>query len=193
MISDVVGVVLSGGKSTRMGRDKAAIEFGGEPMLERAVAALSLVFDAVLVAGDSTVAAEVETVTDVIAHGGPLSGLDAVYRRAEGKAVFLLAVDLPFVDAGVIREIAGPGVESTGTRVPVTRGRLQPLCALYGADLGPHVRDHLESDDRSMFGFIASIEDVDLVEMDPDVFENVNTAEELSAALKRFGQHRSTH
>jgi molybdenum cofactor guanylyltransferase len=172
MITDIVGVVVVGGKSSRMGRDKASVRFGGVSLLERTVAVLSEVFDTVLVAGESAARVEVERVTDVIAHGGPLSGLDAVYERAE---------------------IVGSGAVPLSARVPVTHGRLQPLCALYGADLGGLVRERLESDDRSMFGFISSIEEVDLLEMDPAVFDNVNTPEDLASALKRFGQPRSTH
>lgn len=191
MISDVLGVVLAGGKSRRMGRDKSAIEIGGVSMLSRAVDSLSEVFDSVVIAGDSTV--DIATVVDVIPHGGPLSGLDAVYRDSGGRALFVLAVDLPFVDAEIIRVVVGSGVASHGAKVPVTHGRMQPLCGLYGSELGGLVREHLESDDRSMFGFIASIEQVELVEMDPAAFENVNTAEELASAIKRFGPPRNTH
>jgi len=190
MFEEVVGVVLAGGRSSRMGRDKAAVEIGGVSMLDRAVAVLCDVFEEVVVAGESTL--NVDAVADVIPHGGPLSGLDAAYRNLDGKAVFLLAVDLPFVDAGVVREIVASGVGSYGARVPVTHGRMQPLCALYGSDLGDLVRVHLESDDRSMFGFIASIEQVDLIEMDPAAFDNVNTSEDLAAALKRFDLPRNT-
>jgi len=194
MTTDAVGVVLAGGRSSRMGRDKAAIAFGGVSLLHRVVAVLSEVFDTVLVAGESTVDVDVDvdTVVDRIPNGGPLSGLDAAYHAAAGQSLFLLAVDLPFVDADVIRRIIGSGVDPHGVRVPVTRGRLQPLCALYGSDLGDVVREHLESDDRSMFGFIASIENVELVDMGPDAFENVNTSEQLALALRRFDQRRST-
>jgi len=136
--TDTYGVVLAGGASTRMGHAKACIDIGGSTLLERAVATLSEACD-VVVAGGSAAPDGVELIRDRHAGGGPLSGLDAAYAVAAGRSIFVLGVDMPFVEAATIREIIGTGVGATAARVPVGAGRIQPLCALYGAD-APRIR-----------------------------------------------------
>jgi molybdopterin-guanine dinucleotide biosynthesis protein A len=107
--------------------------------------------------------------------------------------MFLLAVDMPFVDAGTIRRIADPAVSEMFVRVPLAAGRVQPLCAVYGSGLGPIVRDRLEGRHRSMESLFGVVDVEEIAGFDDDVFMNVNTQADLDAALKRTGRPRSTH
>jgi len=189
--TDTYGVVLAGGSSSRMGFDKASIDIGGVTLIERAVSALAEVVDIVVVAGGSVAPDGVEVIQDVHPGRGPLSGLDAAYEIANGRSIFLLGVDMPFVDATAIRKIIGSEIDAGGARLPIADGRVQPLCALYGFDLGRLVRRHIESDDPSMARLVGSIGDVAYIDMDDGLFDNVNTESDLAAALKRFGSPRS--
>lgn len=175
-----------------MGSDKASIEIDGSSMLERAVATLSGVFVTVAVAGGSAVPSGSIPLADTVAGAGPLTGLDAAYGIADGRAVFLMAVDMPFVDDVTVRRIAEPPIAPEAARVPVTGERRQPLCAVYGGDLGSLVRQHLEGDDRSMARLLSGIEVVEYVEVDERPMVNVNTAADLEAVLRELGPPRST-
>jgi len=192
MIDHTLGVVLVGGASRRMGSDKASIEFDGTTLLERSVAVLSEVFVSVVISGGDRALAGIRVIPDLVPGLGPLGGLDTAYRTASGRGVFLLAVDMPFVDASTVRGIVEPPVAAMSVRVPVADGRRQPLCAVYGSGLGPVVRDRIEGKDRSMQSLFGAVDLEEVAGFDDDVFTNVNTQADLEAALKRTGRHRST-
>ena len=192
MINHTLGVVLVGGASRRMGIDKAAIDVGGVTLLERSVSVLSEVFSEVVVSGEGYAADGVLAVSDRVPGLGPMGGLDAVFAVAHGRAIFLLAVDMPFVDAWTVRAICEPEIAPMSVRVPVAAGRRQPLCSVYGSGLGPTVRRHLDSENRSMGRFFGSVAVEEMQGFDDQAFTNVNTVEDLDAAVKRFGRRRST-
>ncbi len=175
-----------------MGSDKAAIEIGGVSLLERAVELLSGVFDTVAVSGGQSAPAGSMLLTDRIAGGGPLAGLDAAYRLGTGRAVFLMAVDMPFLDAETVRHVAEPPIGANEARVAVSNGRRQPLCAVYGGGLGALVEEHLEGEDRSMARLLSGVEKIELVDVGEHAMTNVNTVEDLDEVIRRSGPPRST-
>jgi molybdopterin-guanine dinucleotide biosynthesis protein A len=128
-----IGCVLVGGKSSRMGRDKAFVEFGGQTLLDRALAVVGGVCDQVMIAGDPTVFAKYgSAVADVFPGCGPLAGIHAALAASPAELNLMLAVDMPFVS----RELLGflfAAAEKCDAVVTVPRsGRgLQPLCAVY--------------------------------------------------------------
>jgi molybdopterin-guanine dinucleotide biosynthesis protein A len=190
-IDHTFGVVLVGGASRRMGTDKASIVFDGLTLLDRAVGLLSEVFTSVVVSGGDLAPRGVEVLPDLVPGLGPLGGLDTAYGAADGRGVFLLAVDMPFVDAATVRAIAEPPVTGMSARVPVAASRRQPLCAVYGAGLGPVVRDRIEAKDRSMESLFAAVDLEEITGFDDDIFTNVNTQADLEAAIKRSGRRHS--
>ncbi len=192
MISHTLGVVLAGGKSRRMGIDKASIEVGGTSMLALAVATLSGLFDDVVVAGGSETPPGCVLLADTLPGAGPLAGLDAAYGIARDRAVFLMALDMPFVDDATVRSIVEPTVDAMAARVPISGNRRHPLCAVYGANLGPLVTERLVREDRSMAAFIAGIDGVEYIRVEERPMVNVNTIEDLEVALRESGQPRST-
>jgi molybdopterin-guanine dinucleotide biosynthesis protein A len=192
MIEHTLGVVLIGGASRRMGTDKASIEFNGATLLERSVGVLTEVFASVVISGGDQPPSGVRVLSDLVPGLGPLGGLDTAYRAAAGRDVFLLAVDMPFVDASTVLAIVEPPVAAMSVRVPVPDGRRQPLCAIYGSGLGPVVRDRIEGKDRSMESLFGAVDVEELSGFDADIFMNVNTQADLESALKRIDPHRST-
>ena len=192
MIDHTLGVVLVGGASRRMGTDKASIDFNGTTLLDRTVAVLSEVFTSVVISGGDLASQGVRVIPDLVPGLGPLGGLDTAYRTAAGRNVFLLAVDMPFVDVPTVRAIADPAIPGMSVRVPLAAGRQQPLCAVYGSGLGPVVRDRIEGKDRSMESLFGVVDVEEISGLDDDVFTNVNTQADLEAALKRIGRHRYT-
>jgi molybdopterin-guanine dinucleotide biosynthesis protein A len=176
-----------------MGTDKASIEFDGSTLLERAVCVLSDVFSSVVVSGGEVAPAGARVIADLVPGLGPLGGLDTAYRAAGGRDVFLLAVDMPFVDAETVRAIADPPISAMSARVPVADGRVQPLCAVYGSGLGPIVRDRIEGRHRSMESLFGVVDVEEITGLDDEVFTNVNTQADLEAALKRTGRYRNIH
>ena len=151
------GIVLAGGRSSRMGTPKAALEWQGSTLLERVVDAVGRATGQVVVVrapGQALPAlpAGVALVEDARPDRGPLEAMLAGMRavEAEAEVVFVAAVDLPFLHpaivAGVIRA-AGPGVDAA---VPVADGRPQPLAAAYRMGLLPLVAELADGPTRRM-------------------------------------------
>lgn len=122
----MLGVVLAGGKSRRMGREKALVEVAGRPMVEWVMAALEEVCERVVVSGQ---VGDRPGLADPPGPGGPLAGLRA--GLSLGGDLLLVAVDQPWVRAATLRCLA----DGEGTAVPVEGGVRQVTCARYSASL----------------------------------------------------------
>ena len=129
------GLILAGGRSSRMGRDKALLTLpDGRTLLERQV-------DILRAAGVTTVLVSIRTdleltlpnvtrVHDAVADAGPLAGIAAGLRAAPAGSLLVLAVDMPAVQAAHLRQLVELAVDGRGV-VPTQAGRCEPLVAIY--------------------------------------------------------------
>lgn len=142
--------ILTGGRSTRMGRDKATLELNGFPLAERAAGVLraSSLFSLVRFVGESR---DANFVADIYKTRGPLGGLHAALSSAKSEWIFLLGCDLPFVTRELIARLATFCLADLDTVVPVQDdGQVQPLCAFYRvAECFTHATDLLESSENA--------------------------------------------
>ena len=164
------GVLLAGGQSRRMGQDKAALLFEGEPLAARVARRLAAVCDEVLVAsGDGRrlgwlglpqvadaragpgplAGARPLAEADAGAGAGPLAGIVAGLAAARHPLVAVVGVDMPFVSASVLQELAGSW-EGEPAVVARIGGRLEPLHAIYARAAGPALGRLLEQGERSV-------------------------------------------
>jgi molybdopterin-guanine dinucleotide biosynthesis protein A len=190
--SAILGVVLAGGRSLRYGSDKAFADLGGFSLARRAIRALEVAAGrVVLVANDVERHAPtgLPVRPDLIPGIGPLGGLHtAVAWAAEERfrGVVVLATDMPFVPASLLKELTGeldPGVAV----VPASRGPrgFEPLCAAYDVGCLPAIEAAIERGDRAVVSFFpdVAVRLVDLAAVsshgDPDtIFFNVNRPED---------------
>ena len=154
----LTGVLLAGGRSRRMGRDKALLRLGGEFLWQRQVRVLRA-------AGAETVAvvlrqgqelfpelagAPVRVLRDLQQEAGPMAGLHAALVAFPAAPLFcLLAVDLPRIDARWFRWLGGGSDRTTGAVAYHDQG-YEPLAAIYPANVLPAVADHLARGDYSL-------------------------------------------
>lgn len=131
--SAVTAFVVAGGKSTRMGRDKAFLELEGETLLARALRLAGAVAGEVrIVGGAKKFGAYGRVVEDVYRDRGPLGGIHAALLSTTTELNLILGVDLPLVEPRFLQYLILQAHES-GAMVTVPRagGGLQPLCAVY--------------------------------------------------------------
>jgi molybdopterin-guanine dinucleotide biosynthesis protein A len=189
MIEDCTGVVLAGGTSRRMGRDKAAIRVGSETLLERVRGVLRRVFAEVICVGrfggDGCLA-------DERPGCGPLGGIETALKTVRAGWVFVVACDMPLLSADAIAELWERGGRgSGGLIVATTGGRLHPLAAFYPASLRPRVTEALDAGAISVTAFVRGL-GVRPVEADEGgdlarALTNVNDPGELKRALAALG------
>ena len=125
-------LVLAGGSSRRMGRSKQNLPFGAVTLLERVVAMARDFAEEVVLVGDDAAAARLGVLAaqDWQPGAGPLSGLAGGLAVCPEGQHALLACDLPFVDADLLRRMGEIGGSAEAV-VPEVEGRKHPLCALY--------------------------------------------------------------
>ncbi len=147
----ISGYVLAGGRSSRMGTDKAELRLGGRTLLEIAVGKLRRVCREVIVVGQRPVAPEgVRVIADRWTGCGPMGGMEAALADAgalagagEGSALFF-PVDMPLIPRAVVEGLAGVWRSSeAGVCLPVTDGVVQPLLCQLRAEVLPEVREAL--------------------------------------------------
>lgn len=190
----LLGAVLAGGASRRLGRDKASALVGDSRLIDRAVDALSGVCDHVVVVSsrEDTPEGPWTRVEDLRTSCGPLGGIESaldVGRRDECEAVFILACDLPLVDTAVVESVLN-GLGSAPAAAPVRDGDPdhEPLCAVYRLSCLVTVTDLLDHGVRAARALFDEVGGV-RVEIDGDVFLNVNTEPDLDRASNILRLH----
>lgn len=125
-----VGVVLAGGSSRRLGRDKTALTVDGATLVERAAGKLARCCAEVLIADRGR---RLDPVRESVADGGgrgPAAGLLGAAGARPGRALLALACDLPFAPEALLAELAG--WDEVDLAAPRWASGVEPLCALYG-------------------------------------------------------------
>ena len=145
----ISAMVLAGGYSTRMGRDKAALALDGRTFLEIQVDKLrALGVDDVMVSGAGYRAAGARTVEDVYPHLGPLSGLHACLLSAAHPACLAVSVDAPLIPIEALKELIQM---HTGGVTALCHGeRVEPLMAVYDRALSGEAERLLHSGNTSI-------------------------------------------
>lgn len=183
------GAVLLGGASSRMGRDKAAIELGGVALATRLARLLAALCDEVLLVGGAAPPdAPGRAIADPDGPRCALRGLVAALEAARGERVLVVATDLPLVTAVLLRGIAGPS--EADAVVPRPGPKPQPLCAVYRrAPALAAARDRLARGLLPVRGLldvlrVEWVEGERLRALDPDAsaLVNVNTPDDLARA-----------
>lgn len=190
-------VVLCGGRSTRMGRDKATLPFGDMTLLERIVGILRPLVDEVTVVGRRnqalpTLPADVGVAYDAVEDQGPLGGLQAALTNTRCDAVYVTGCDAPFLAPAFVELL----FEALGTsRIAVAEqgGFTHPLAAVYRRDVLPIVGQLLAAQRMRPVFLFEDVETVYVGEdalraVDPELLslENLNTPEAYAAALARL-------
>ena len=172
------GFVLAGGRSTRMGRDKALLRLGGTTLVERIARQVLQAAGSVTLLGPPERYAGLgfPVVADLLEDRGPLGGLYTALQRREADWNLLVACDLPHVTAPLLTELLDAAERSgKAALVPSTERGLEPLCAVYHRRLLPEVTRALEHNVLKMHDFVSSIGAAVWPAPDRSVFDNVNT------------------
>lgn len=190
------GVVLAGGQSKRLGRNKAIEKLGGQTMIGRVIQRLSQITSetVVIVAEESKAEALslppwVRTASDLYPGSGSLGGIFTGLSAAKGEYGVVVAVDMPFINIELLRFMMDLASDYDAV-VPIVKGRPEPTHAIYSREcLGP-IEAHLKVGDLKIAKFfdevnVGYLEEDDIEAFDPEYlsFFNVNTQEDLDHAL----------
>ena len=194
-VADATAVILAGGMSRRLGRNKALEPFQGEPLIHRVIRRMGRVASSVIVvANDHERVAELDlpdSVTPVIDQypgKGSLGGIYTGLRAAPTEWAIFCACDMPFPSPRLYRALLS-NREASDAVVPVVEGRPEPIHAAYSRACLEPIREKLAADRLKISGFFEDVAVHYFTEdrvrsIDPDLlsFFNINTQRDLEKA-----------
>lgn len=194
-------VILAGGVSSRMGSDKADIQFNGRTLLQIAHDELASYFDQVIISIQSgkdkkylLPESNVVFVDDKIAGRGPLGGIYSVMNSVKSELYFVVACDMPFASGRLATEMISTAGENYDVVIPRTSDNyLHPLHAIYRRTCLPHIHAQLlGGKNNKIIGFFDKVRvsfcTEDFVRVyDPNMqcLDNINTRSDLKRILAR--------
>ncbi len=186
------GVVLAGGRSSRLGQDKALIPLpDGRPLIAHVVARLApLVAEVVVVAtdGERLGPLPARIVPDVFPDGGALGGIYAGLAAAREEYSLVVACDMPLLRPSLLRHLLAPPRDFDALLPRLADGQAEPLHAVYAKACLEPIRRQLVAGRRRIISFLGDVrvryvEEAELRRLDPELrsFFNVNTPADLAA------------
>ncbi len=181
----ITGIILAGGKSSRMGTDKGLLDFNGKKLIEYPLDLLGQYCDELIISTNNPDYQQfgVTLAGDEILHKGPLTGIVSSMKKSSGEWNMVLGCDMPFI-AGALIERLIENLGESGGAVPVHDGFPEPLAAIYHRSLTELFSLALHAGNLSLQKVLQTTH-VNLVGTDdlttqfPRLFSNFNSPEDL--------------
>jgi molybdopterin-guanine dinucleotide biosynthesis protein A len=197
ILDDFTAVILAGGKSSRMGRPKALLPFGNEPLIAHLVRRLEHKFTLVVVVASpeqELPPLPAKVVRDEIAYQGPVGGIYYGLKAAIGTGAFVTSCDAAFLNLPLISFLTSQ-ILNHDVVVPYWQDRFQPLHAVYRTNVVPLLKEQLDRGElRPIFLYdkvrTRKIGEEEIRRFDPEglSFFNMNAPEDYARALMLWQQ-----
>lgn len=184
----ISAVLLAGGKSSRMGQDKATLLFGGEPLWKMQLGLLRQIQPAkIFVSAQADPPwrpVDIEFVADEGTSHGPLSGIVATLSRAMTEHLLVLGIDMPFMTKTYLKQLSGRVERGIGL-VPVIENRAEPLAAIYPRDAMAELASALSGSDFSLQPVVrkliatGKLQSLEVPPEEVPLFRNLNEPKDL--------------
>lgn len=191
MKKDITGIILAGGKNSRMGANKAFLEIDGINLIEKTINIYRQIFNEIIIVTNDPLVyiefADAVIVTDIYKGKGPLGGIYTGLFYAYNSHAFVAACDMPFLNKDFIIYL----IEQTGKHdviVPELPEGFQALHAIYSRNCLSHLKRMIDADKLKISGFYKEIRLLSIKEekikpfnKDGRLFLNINTPRDLKA------------
>lgn len=193
-------VILAGGKSSRMGMDKAFVEYNGETFISRLTRELNWFPERFIARGDQepfdeTIVSGWTVISDITPDHGPLGGLHAALSACETEALFVVTCDMPLIKSSLVKKLGECWEESKekDTKEKDTKGmdavivvepdgRIHPLFGIYRSSVLPILEEQLMAGKNRVMDFLQRLQ-VHFVTIEDESealqLANINTMQEL--------------
>ena len=189
------GFVLAGGKSSRMGTNKALLKLAGLTLVERTRNLLAGICERVAILGPPDIFGHLgDCYADVYADCGPLAGIHVALMNSQTDLNLITAVDTPFLAEEFLRYLLETAASSTAlVTAPVLDDFVQPLCAVYKRGFLPVAEKALKEGRYKIVPLFSEVESLVLAgeqlgrfALNSGMFDNLNTPEDYENARRRF-------
>ena len=181
----ITGIILAGGKSKRMGADKALLKLNGKTLLERSIELIQPFCKTILISSNNPEHKKfkIETIPDEISDCGPIGGIYTCLRKSETTWNFVISVDSVFVEQEFIKFLISE-IDEFSAIVPIHSKGKEPLIALYNKNSLIEFEKMLNLGDFKMYNLINTlktkwIDSEKWVDKYPQLFHNLNRPKDL--------------
>ncbi|WP_406683487.1 molybdenum cofactor guanylyltransferase [Seonamhaeicola sp. MEBiC1930] len=180
---DITGIILAGGKSSRMGSDKGFIKLKHKSFVEYSIKALKSLVNDILIVSDN---ADYDffgykRIEDKIKGAGPVAGIYSGLNASETENNLILSCDIPLIKTSILKKLIDNTDDDSEIIQIESNGKTMPLIALYKKQCAPRFLEALHNDERRLRRVINTMKtkNVVLTAEEQDTTMNVNTKEEL--------------
>ncbi|HDP70422.1 MAG TPA: molybdenum cofactor guanylyltransferase [Actinobacteria bacterium] len=191
----IAGIILTGGRSSRLGKDKCLLKLGTKTILEDLVGKLSSLCEEVILVSNTLKSHQMSgarVAQDEIPHQGPLGGILAGLKASNCFHNFIVSCDTPFLNLNLARYLIAEA-KGFDVVIPESQFGLEPLQAIYSKDCISYIEDRLRNQDFKIISFfkdvkIKKIKKDRVTELDPNAlsFFNINTFEDFERAKEIY-------
>jgi len=180
----ITGIVLAGGKSTRMGRDKGFVLLNDKPFINHVIDALTPFVDTLIIVSNNPAydVFKLKRVEDIFKDSGPLAGLYSGLYHSKTENNIVLSCDVPLINNSVLNELIKEIGSDTEVVMVKSEGRKMPLVACYKKQTMAHFLSQLQKGKRGLFDAIKPL-NVKIIALAPALakhVKNINTSTQLN-------------
>lgn len=191
MLKDITGIILAGGKSSRMQTNKALLKLGDKTVIEIVAAKLKSIFNDVLISANDSKDYDflnLPVVNDIFIGKGPLGGIHSALKYSSTQKNFFISCDMPLISSELIKYLINFNSDKS-VLLPKYNGRIQQLCGIYSKSVINEIENifMLSEKDKSVKGSIyellerTSVEFIDVDNLhffNQNIFLNMNSPED---------------
>ena len=192
----ITGVILAGGKNSRMGTDKGLLMIEGKKIIERIIDAMKTVVDEIIIIsnGDHYNNLGYKVYSDIIKECGPMGGIHTAFSFSNTEKNLVVSCDMPFLDSETLKIIVGNANECE-IAIPEHNGMTEPLCAVYSTVCRNKFSQLLGSGEWKLRDSLKCF-NVKKILFDNEseaekTFSNINTKEEYKDLLEKEYEYTS--
>ncbi len=182
---NITGIILAGGKSSRMGTDKGFIFWEGKPFVNHIIDALKPLVKDILIVSDHP---QYDTlgykrIKDILPEAGPLSGLCSGLLKSDTELNLVLSCDIPLISSEILEKLLSAYKEKTNAVVCKVNNKVMPLVTLYNRSCIVTCQELLHNDERRMMRLLERLEGVKYVSLNKQQakhVKNINTSKDLN-------------
>ena len=178
------GIIIAGGKSSRMGADKTRMQFNDKTFLEHAVDLLKDFTDEIIISINRETDLGIHTVKDEIPDIGPLGGLYTALKNIQNNAAIVIPVDTPLLSKDVLKYLIENYSEHYQACIFEVNGKTEALVGIYHQNILPEIEEQIRKKDYKLQNLlqksVARKINADIFAAD---FVNINTKENLEKIL----------
>ncbi|MDO8886905.1 molybdenum cofactor guanylyltransferase [Candidatus Oleimmundimicrobium sp.] len=191
----IAGIILTGGKSSRLGTDKCLLKLGAKTILEDLVGKLYLLCEEVILVSNTPELHKmsgVEVAQDEIPHQGPLGGMLAGLKASNHFHNFIVSCDTPFLNLNLAKHLIAEA-KDFDVVIPESKSGPEPLQAIYSKNCVGYIEERLRNQDFKIISFfkdvkVKKIKEDKVIEFDSRLlsFYNINTFEDFERAKEIY-------